>query len=78
MRDLAPLGARDDEKAVPILTTDEGIGQRHLLDSVHSDINGCVQPRTCSSLTHCAFNSMLLQRAAATVMPCTDTRARCS
>lgn len=41
MRDLAPLSVRDDEKAVPILTTDEGIGDRRLLDDVHSDINGC-------------------------------------
>ena len=43
VRDLAPLGARGDEKAVPILTTDEGIGARRLLADVHSAINGCAR-----------------------------------
>ena len=41
MRELAPLRVRGSEKAVPILTSEEGIGERHVLADVHSDINGC-------------------------------------
>ena len=41
VRDLAPLSVRGSEKAVPILTSEEGIGERRVLADVQSDINGC-------------------------------------
>lgn len=46
VRDLAPLSVRSGEKAVPILTTDEGIGERRVLDDVQSEINGCAKLTT--------------------------------
>lgn len=44
VRDLAPLSVRGDEMAVPILSAAEGIGERRVLEDVHSDINGCTPP----------------------------------
>ena len=45
VRDLTPLSVRGDDKAVPILTTDEGIGERRVLDDAHSAVNGCAASR---------------------------------
>lgn len=40
VKQLAPLHVREVEKAVPILTTDEGIGERHIREDVISPISG--------------------------------------
>lgn len=40
VKHLAPLHVREVEKAVPILTTDEGIGERHIREDVISPISG--------------------------------------
>lgn len=40
VKELAPLQLRDGDKKIPILTTDEGIGDRVFLEEAESAING--------------------------------------
>lgn len=40
MKHLAPLHVRNVDKAVPILTAEEGIGERHMREDVISPVSG--------------------------------------
>ncbi len=44
VKHLAPLHVREVEKAVAILTAEEGIGTRHIREDVISPVSGYSQP----------------------------------